>query len=50
MGDVVNVMNIQSKRTLQGTVTGPGRVSVSATTPRIAVNAAVASADPSDQR
>ncbi len=28
MGDVINVANLQSKRTLQGTVSGPGRVSV----------------------
>lgn len=28
-GDVVNVLNIQSKRTMQGIVTGPGRVGIS---------------------
>jgi flagella basal body P-ring formation protein FlgA len=27
-GDLINVVNVQSKRTLQATVTGPGRVSV----------------------
>jgi flagella basal body P-ring formation protein FlgA len=27
-GDVVNVMNLQSKRTLSGTVTGRGQVSI----------------------
>ena len=27
-GDVVNVLNIQSKRTIQATVSGPGRVNV----------------------
>ena len=27
-GDVVNVVNIQSKRTVQGLVTGPNRVTV----------------------
>ncbi len=31
-GDVISVLNEQSKRTLQGVVTGPGRVIV--TTPR----------------
>jgi flagellar basal body P-ring formation protein FlgA len=31
-GDVINVQNVQSKRTLQGTVTGPGRVTIAATT------------------
>ena len=28
-GDLVNVVNLQSKRTIQGVVTGPGRVTVS---------------------
>jgi flagella basal body P-ring formation protein FlgA len=27
-GDVINVLNVQSKRTIQGTVTGPNRVSI----------------------
>ena len=27
-GDLINVLNVQSKKTLQATVTGPGRVSV----------------------
>jgi hypothetical protein len=31
------VLNIQSKRTIQATVSGKGRVSVTATTPRLAV-------------
>lgn len=39
-GDTVNVLNLQSKRTVQGTVIGPGQVSVSIATPRI-VTAAV---------
>ena len=30
MGDVVSVANPQSKRVLQGTVSGPGRISVQA--------------------
>ncbi|MGL4727697.1 MAG: flagellar basal body P-ring formation chaperone FlgA [Bosea sp. (in: a-proteobacteria)] len=29
IGDVINIQNLQSKRVLQATVTGPGRVSVS---------------------
>jgi flagellar basal body P-ring formation protein FlgA len=33
-GDVVNVLNLQSKRTVSGVVTGRGQVSVSAATPR----------------
>jgi flagella basal body P-ring formation protein FlgA len=35
-GDVINVLNVQSKRTLQATVTGPGRVAVTAASPRVA--------------
>ncbi len=37
-GDVINVLNIQSKRTVQGTVTGSGRVTVASRMPRIAAN------------
>ncbi|HEX2215513.1 MAG TPA: flagellar basal body P-ring formation chaperone FlgA [Xanthobacteraceae bacterium] len=51
-GDIVNVVNIQTKRTLQGTVTAPGRVSIAATTPPLVVsdrppmNSTVAAAAP----
>lgn len=38
-GDVINVLNVQSKRTVQATVIGPGRVTVSAASPRVAANA-----------
>jgi flagellar basal body P-ring formation protein FlgA len=34
LGDVINVINVQSKRTFQATVTAPGRVTVTATPPR----------------
>jgi flagella basal body P-ring formation protein FlgA len=34
-GDVINVLNAQSKRTLQATVLGPGRVSVASTRTRL---------------
>ncbi len=34
VGDVIAVQNIQSKRVLQATVTGPGRVTVSPGAPR----------------
>ena len=35
-GDVVNVMNLQSKRTVSGVVTGRGQVSIAVATPRSA--------------
>ena len=38
-GDVINVLNIQSKRNIQATVSGHGLVSVSAPSPRLASNA-----------
>jgi flagella basal body P-ring formation protein FlgA len=46
LGDVINVLNVQSKRTIQATVRGPGRVSVTAATPRLAVNATIHSSKP----
>ncbi len=44
-GDTVSVINTQSKRTVQGVVTGPGQVSVTIATPRILTTAAVATPD-----
>lgn len=44
-GDLVNVLNIQSKRTVQGTVIGPGRVSIGPGAPQVTV-AAVSSTQP----
>jgi flagella basal body P-ring formation protein FlgA len=35
-GDVVSVLNLQSKRTVSGTVIGRGQVSISVATPRLA--------------
>ena len=37
-GDVISVLNEQSKRTVQGVVAGPGRVVISASTPQLAAN------------
>jgi flagellar basal body P-ring formation protein FlgA len=37
-GDVISVLNVQSNRTVQGTVTGPGRVTISSATARVAAN------------
>jgi flagella basal body P-ring formation protein FlgA len=36
-GDVVNVLNVQSKRTVQGTVTGPNRISILVSTAALPV-------------
>ncbi len=45
LGDVVGVLNIQSNRTVQATVTGPGRVSIAATGPLLASATTPANAD-----
>src|SRR3954470_5536445 len=42
-GDVVNVLNLQSKRTVTGTVIGRGQVAISVATPRPAATADAAS-------
>ncbi len=39
-GDIINVMNTQSKRQVQGVVTGPGQVTVSVGRSRITANLA----------
>jgi flagella basal body P-ring formation protein FlgA len=46
VGDIVNVLNTQSNRTVQATVTGPGRVTIGATIPLQASTNAAAT-DPS---
>jgi flagella basal body P-ring formation protein FlgA len=43
MGDLISVTNIQSNRTVQATVVGPGRVTIAATMPRAAASVAPAS-------
>jgi flagella basal body P-ring formation protein FlgA len=42
-GDVINVLNEQSKRTLQGVVIGPGRVAINNGSPRVASNSTTGS-------
>ena len=42
-GDVISVLNEQSKRTVQGTVVGPGRVVIGTRSPRLAANLSPAS-------
>lgn len=53
-GDVVSVLNLQSKRTVQGVVAGPGRVNVAVAvavaTPRFAANAAALASPRSSRR
>jgi flagella basal body P-ring formation protein FlgA len=48
-GDVVNVLNLQSKRTVTGTVIGRGQVAISVATPRPAATAEAAPFPHSDQ-
>jgi flagella basal body P-ring formation protein FlgA len=45
-GDFVSVENLQSKRTVQGTITEMGTVTVTATRPRVAANTASAETAP----
>jgi flagella basal body P-ring formation protein FlgA len=45
-GDLINVLNVQSNRTVQASIAGPGQVVVTATAPRIAA----ASASESNRR
>src|SRR5205085_188257 len=44
LGDTINVMNTQSKRLVQGVVTGPGRVTVAAVPARVVESTPPASA------
>jgi len=44
-GDVISVLNEQSKRTVQGVVVGPGRVVISTGSPRLAANLLPAASD-----
>ncbi len=51
VGDMISVLNEQSKRTVQGVVAGPGRVIVGAGSPRLAANLlSTQTADKSDAR
>jgi flagella basal body P-ring formation protein FlgA len=50
-GDVINVLNLQSKRTVSGIVTGRGQVSVAVATPRAAITSdATSSLQPEETR
>ncbi len=48
-GDVVNVLNLQSKRTVTGTVIGRGQVAISVAAPRPPAIADADSSLPADQ-
>jgi flagella basal body P-ring formation protein FlgA len=48
-GDVVNVLNLQSKRTVSGVVTGRGQVSISVATPRLPPSAEATSSIAPDE-
>jgi flagellar basal body P-ring formation protein FlgA len=45
-GDLVNVLNIQSKRTVQGTVSGPGQVTMAP--PRLVTRVNANQSEPAD--
>lgn len=39
LGDTINVLNVQSKRVIQGVVSGPGQVTITSLSPRVATAA-----------
>jgi len=49
-GDVITVLNEQTKRTLQGVIVGPGRVAIGNGSPRVASNAATGSIENANAR
>jgi flagellar basal body P-ring formation protein FlgA len=49
IGDTISVLNAESKRVVQGVVTGPGRVTVSTITKRLVENAPEAAPAPASQ-
>jgi flagella basal body P-ring formation protein FlgA len=50
VGDIIGVLNVQSNRTIQGTVTGPGRIAIAGTAPLVAAAVAPARDDPERHR
>jgi flagella basal body P-ring formation protein FlgA len=50
VGDVIGVVNMQTNRTIQATVAGPGRVTLASTTPRVAAALAPTSDNPARSR
>ena len=50
-GDIVSVLNIQSKRTIQGVVSGPGHVTVAPPSPpRVVARLAEPETEPEQSR
>ena len=49
-GDTISVMNEQSKRVVQGTIVGPGRVAIRNSPPQLAANNAARAAADTDAR
>ena len=50
MGDIVSVLNVQTNRTIQGTVTAPGRITIATARPIAAAAVTAESDDPSHPR
>jgi len=46
LGDTISILNVQSKRVVQGIVSGPGRVTVNAVTTRVVENVPHAATEP----
>jgi flagella basal body P-ring formation protein FlgA len=49
-GDTISVMNEQTKRIVQGTIVGPGRVAIRNSLPRFAASSATRAAANTDAR
>jgi flagella basal body P-ring formation protein FlgA len=50
LGDFISVLNVQSKRVVQGKISGPGRVTVTAATARVVENAPASSSAAASSR
>ena len=50
LGDTISVLNVQSKRVVQGKISGPGRVTVTAATARVVENAPASSSAAASSR
>jgi flagella basal body P-ring formation protein FlgA len=50
LGDIIGVLNVQSKRVVQGKISGPGHVTVTAATARVVENAPAASSAAASSR